>query len=262
MRRSTILGDQITFGNIMTFNRCMMLQGSSESQQLSALSVLLEHPGVASDHLLLCSAARVCTSWREAVAASGAGTTNTIIDNKLQNPQRQPAEYTDTLLSKLSGYAMWLPKHAATVHSISVSCSAGGSQTAFTTACQMLAITLRLASAGPRPLQLQRFASNITNSEVLAALPAGLTGLSLSGSAPTPSDPPFSVGSLAVALDRMTKLQSFSLSIPHGIFGSDIKFDCLAKHTHLTRLYLKLQGIDEKVGLSQNILTSLSCNTC
>jgi hypothetical protein len=236
-----------------------VLQGSSESQQLSALSVLLEHPGVTSDFLLLCSAARVCSCWHAAVAASGAGTTDTVIDNKQRHPQRQPAEYADTLLSKLGSFAVWLPKHAATVHSICVSCSAGGSQTAFITACQVLAVTLRLGTAGQQPLQLQRFASNITNSEVLAALPSGLIDLCLSGSAPT--DMPWSIaGSLDAALVRMTKLQALSLSIPQDTCGMEVTFGSLAKHSQLTRLCLQLRGIDKKVGVSKlYCVSSLSC---
>lgn len=217
------------------------------------LLLLLHHPGVALRPPAMCSASRVCNSWRAAVAASGAGTTDTVIDNQLRHPQRQPAEYADTLLSKLGSFAVWLSQHAATVHSILVSCSAGNSQAAFTTACQVLAVTLRLATAGPRPLQLQRFASNIINSEVLAALPSSLTELSLSGSAP--ANLPWSIaGSLDAALGRMTKLQSLSLSIPEDTFGVEVRFGSLAKHTQLTRLCLQLQGMDKKVSMTSSIV--------
>jgi hypothetical protein len=124
-----------------------------------------------------------------------------------------------------------------------------------------LAVTLRLATSGQRQLQLQRFASNIVNSEVLAALPSGLTELSLSGSA-TP-DMPWSIaaasGSLDAAIGRMTNIKSLSLSIPEDTFGMEVKFGSLAKHTQLTRLCLELQGIDKKVRVSNSKTSKPSC---
>jgi hypothetical protein len=102
-------------------------------------------------------------------------------------------------------------------------------------------------------LQLQRFASNIINSEFLAALPSSLTELSLSGSAP--ANLPWSIaGSLDAALGRMTKLQSSSLSIPEDTFGVEVRFGSLAKHTRLTRLRLQLQGMDKKVSMTSSIV--------
>ena len=149
------------------------------SAQLAALAVVLDRPELAADPRLLCSAARVCSSWRAAVAASGAGTTDVMLwffpsDGEPDNPVAIQHD-----LWMLSSFADWLSKHGSLVRSITLH---GLKETLIVAACQMLGMALKLAASGPRSLKLQSFISDVTSSEhasmpLLAALPNCLTEL-------------------------------------------------------------------------------------
>lgn len=58
--------------------------------QLAALAIMLDRPHLAADPRLLCSTARVCTSWRAAVAASGCSSSTDVV-LRFNNPSRMAA---------------------------------------------------------------------------------------------------------------------------------------------------------------------------
>jgi hypothetical protein len=98
----------------------------------------------------------------------------------------------------------------------------------------MLALSLQAVAAGPKPLRLQRFATSIASSELLAALPASLTELSLEGSA-------FEGGlaiaqSVGAAAARCKQLQALSIAIGQEEYGP-LEAQSLAGLSNLTRLH-------------------------
>jgi len=149
--------------------------GLQEPGQLAALALVLEHPVLASDPQLLCSTAQACSSWREAVAASGAGTT----DISLMAPHMETVDDapSNALLWRVSGFAAWLPAHAHLVRSITIQQFSFNRPAMVSTACQLLALSVQAAVRSPRPLRLQRFSTDITSRALLAALPDSLTQL-------------------------------------------------------------------------------------
>lgn len=221
---------------------CLGLQ--APCAQLSALAVVFEHGSLASDPTLLCSAARVCKGWQAVVAASAAGTTAVVLDNHTKTPQRQPQEYANSMLQKIGSFCTWLPKHAPAVRSITLSCAAGGSEAAYTASCQLLVLGLQLAAAGPRPLRLWSFSSNVASTEVLAALPAGLTELTVSSSSEGPGNIALLSDALEAALAKHQQLQALTISSADVIWGTRVMEE-LGGLSCLTRLHLALPDVDD-----------------
>jgi hypothetical protein len=74
---------------------------------LEGLYVALEHPAVSRDPRLLCTAALVSKSWRQAVQQCGACNTAVVIDAAAPT-------------ARLQSFAQWLARHAGLVKSLSM----------------------------------------------------------------------------------------------------------------------------------------------
>jgi hypothetical protein len=157
----------------------------------------MPRPELAADPRLLCSAARVCSSWRAAVAASGAGTTDVVL--RFGTLSEDTSKGVNTLqdhMQMITSFAAWLQRHGSLVRSITLHGLAdqpyqqgmGNIRIAATaaTACQMLGMALQLAAAGAvaagSPMKLQVFTSNVASYNydsmpLLAALPECLAEL-------------------------------------------------------------------------------------
>jgi hypothetical protein len=161
--------------------------------QLAGLALVLDRPELAADPRLLCSAARVCSSWRAAVAASGAGTTDVVL--RFSTLSEHISNTLQDHMGMITSFAAWLSVHGSLVRSITLHGLADrtdphGNSTSVaataSTACQMLGMALRLATAGAlaagSPVKLQVFTCDVTSYNydsmpLLAALPEGLTKL-------------------------------------------------------------------------------------
>jgi hypothetical protein len=223
------------------------------------LPFVLQHPLISSDPVMLCAAAQVCKAWREAVQQCGARNTGNTLSLKMPLPQ-------------LRSFAMWLPKHAALVNSITAkigylqdgvyrpppdlhvdeaqrllhrALQLAGTMPAPPTAA-MLSGTAAVAASvrGDTAAQQQRwrlasFRSNLPSAELLAALPTySLTRLDLyDGRCRTCSDEDNS--SIAAALAPLSSLQHLLLMIRE----SGIPVSALAGVAQLSRLTaLELYG--------------------
>uniref|UniRef100_A0A383VKY4 Uncharacterized protein n=1 Tax=Tetradesmus obliquus TaxID=3088 RepID=A0A383VKY4_TETOB len=79
--------------------------GETAGSILESLCVALEHQYLSSQPQVLCSAARVCKNWRQAVQQCGACNSAVVLDATAPLPQ-------------LSSFAQWLDRHAALVRGI------------------------------------------------------------------------------------------------------------------------------------------------
>jgi hypothetical protein len=229
------------------------------SQLLSALSVVLDHPVLASDPLLLCSAAQVCSSWHVAVAASGAGTTDIVMTGRQwqkdpETQQYRPAEpdmpttpcnpdepspewltyvqHVNNSLKEMEGLPIWLSKHAHLVRSMSLMHDRG------LNAATVLNRALRPGgvAAGLQLPRLQRFVVSTLPRVMLPLLPDSLLELCVSSICSR------EVGSLQVlheCLQRLTGLQSLTLGITSE--AGELDLSPLVRMVHLTELDIQLQ---------------------
>lgn len=214
---------------------------------------------LASDPLLLCSAAQVCSSWRAAAAASGAGTTDIIMKGepwKLDPETREyrpvapdmprtpcdpdaPSpewlaflQYVYESLMEVKGLPIWLSKHAHLVRSMSLMHDRGAN------AASVLERALQPGdvAAGLQLPRLQRFVISTLPEVMLPMLPDSLLELCVSSICRTEA------GSLQVlnqCLQRLTGLQSLTLGITSEAGNLDLS--PLGQMVHLTQLVLKLQ---------------------
>lgn len=175
--------------------------------------MVLDQPSLASDPLLLCSAARVCTSWRAVVAASGAGTTNVTIRDDASTMeelrkgitgQGQRMALVARVLGRMHGFDNWVVQHARLIRSMQLNGEAGN------TACWLLEERAEALGSLQLP-SLQDFSCRyLPNSAVLAALPSSLTRLDIAVSS---GDPSTKSGAKALArtVKGLTRLQSLRL---------------------------------------------------
>lgn len=164
----------------------------------AALEIVLD---LATDPVLLCSAARVCTSWRTAVAASGAGTTDVVWSASCSDASG------DVLLQRLDSFVSWFQVHAHLVRSLQWVDFRHQSAAQRAVANLLLAQGLQLAAAGPKPPRLQSFESDTISTHLLAALPDTVTELQLEFGDECDLQP----GMLTAACRRLHKLQQLSL---------------------------------------------------
>jgi len=132
------------------------------------------------------------------------------------------------------------------VRSITLSCAAGGSWVAYTASCQLLTLGLQLAAAGPRPLRLQSFSTNVASSEVLAALPAGLTELAVSNSSEGPGNMSPLGDALGAAVAKHQQLRALTINRDDAIWEDGVMKQ-LGGLPHLTRLHLDLPEVEEVI---------------
>jgi len=228
-------------------------------QELAALAVVLDHPVLAADHLLLCSAARVCVSWQEAVAASGAGTTHVTLDSSTVHPFPEGprptgseleqcllnyAEHYSMLRRRLQGLPAWMARHAHLVHGLRLSGSLG------CCAADVLAESCEDFSDAATCLRLPRLKQFSADRDVtpalqpklLAALPDGLSELKLAGISISRDDP--SKGShLTELLQRLRQLKVLHIKL-ESCPVEPLDLSPLRGLCHLTRL--KLSGNVER----------------
>jgi hypothetical protein len=241
--------------------------------QLEALAVVLDRPELAADPRLLCSAAQVCSSWRAAVAASGAGTTDVVLWFTVP-PSLDSAKGAEDLqdhMLMLSSFAAWLSQHGSLVRSITLHGLAGNVKATVITAYQVLGMALQLAAvrAGARPMKLQVFssdgASNVYASRpLLAALPDCLTELHVTADEGLASVPADRGGfpEIRILLDVLTKFKHLrKLCIDHGPMSKWLLHpETLTPLTNLTCLELNRAACTE-VGVAGRLAADSTCIT-
>jgi hypothetical protein len=84
-----------------------LLLQETAGNMLEGLHVALEHPAVSTDPHLLCTAAIVSKSWRQAVQQCRACNTTVLIDAAAP-------------MARLQSFAQWLARHAGLVKSLSM----------------------------------------------------------------------------------------------------------------------------------------------
>jgi len=228
------------------------------SQQLSALAIVLDMPELAADPLLLCSAAKVCRSWRAAVTDSGAGTTNVLLFFDEHLPSSIPG-IRNRAFSRLCSFTDWMRRHAHLVGSIKLEGFTSASSETALHLCSMLSTGFWERG---RPLHLQRFESDVTDSEstwyMLKALPDSLIELDVVAQDYL-SCREMDWGMAEGALARLTSLKTLTIRTDSYSTGCEMHPDTLAGLTGLTCLDL---GTDVSKVCSSQLGSRLDAIRC